>query len=195
VVSAEKGTHHGLIGGWSVKGRRLVGCVACPRLAFSPFIQPDATRRFMAGRRGEMPMGRLVVAAGSALALAFGAGAASAQQLVYTPRDPSFGGNPLNATQLMALANAQNQNQRSTASTSLTEGQQFAQQLQSRLLSSLADSVTNTIFGTNAQSQGSFNFAGESVTYVRGLSNTTLTLTDSTGAQTVITVPNNVTVQ
>ena len=119
--------------------------------------------------------------------------AASAQQLVYTPRDPSFGGNPFNSTQLLALANAQNQDQKSTSSTStaLTQGQLFAQQLQSRLLSSLADSVTNTIFGTNAQNQGTFSFAGETVSYVRDLNNITLTLTDPTGAQTVITVPNN----
>ena len=33
----------------------------------------------------------------------------AAQQLVYTPVNPAFGGNPFNSTQMLALANAQNQ--------------------------------------------------------------------------------------
>lgn len=134
------------------------------------------------------------MACSCALLMALACSTAQAQQLVYTPRDPSFGGNPFNSTQLLALANAQNQDQKSVSSTgnTQTEAQLFAQELQSRLLSSLADSVTNAIFGANPQNQGTFSFGGETVSYVRDLNNITLTLTDATGAVTTIVVPNNV---
>lgn len=42
-------------------------------------------------------------------ALAFAAGSASAGQLIYTPVNPSFGGNPLNGSFLMSVATQANQ--------------------------------------------------------------------------------------
>src|SRR3546814_11621565 len=36
------------------------------------------------------------------------AGTASAQDMVYTPINPSFGGNPFNSSHLIGIANAQN---------------------------------------------------------------------------------------
>lgn len=44
-----------------------------------------------------------------ATALCLVAGSANASQLIYTPVDPSFGGNPLNGTFLMGIANQEAQ--------------------------------------------------------------------------------------
>ncbi len=76
-----------------------------------------------------------------------GAAAVQATELVYTPVNPSFGGNPLNGTWL--LNNAQSQNdfddpdlkKRTTvAGTSALE--RFTSQLQSRLLGQLLDNIS-----------------------------------------------------
>lgn len=76
-----------------------------------------------------------------------GAAAVQATELVYTPVNPSFGGNPLNGTWLLNNAQAQNDfddpdlKKRSTvAGTSALE--RFTSQLQSRLLGQLLDNIS-----------------------------------------------------
>jgi len=117
------------------------------------------------------------------------AGTACAQQLVYTPINPAFGGNPFNATQLEADASAQNQYKLGGSTKNLTDAQLFAQQLQSELLAGLANQVAQAIFGPNAQPSGTFSFGGETVTFVRTLGEITVNITDAAGATTVITLP------
>jgi len=75
------------------------------------------------------------------------AAAVQATELVYTPVNPSFGGNPLNGTWLLNNAQAQNDyddpdlKSRSTvAGTSALE--RFTSQLQSRLLGQLLDNIS-----------------------------------------------------
>ncbi len=133
--------------------------------------------------------GAFIVGAAAALSLSL-AGAASAQQLVYTPINPAFGGNPFNSTQLEADAATQNQ-YRSNGATApqQTQAQLFASELQSQLLGDLANQVAQAIFGPNAQSSGTYSFGGETVTFVRELGEITVTITDATGAQTVIKLP------
>jgi len=95
----------------------------------------------------------------------------------------------------LAEANAQNQYKPSTSSTAgLTQGQIFAQQLQSRLLSALASQVTDAIFGPNPQDHGTITFGEQTIEFVRTADGVTLTITDGSGTQTVITVPTFVTV-
>ncbi|WP_085712080.1 MULTISPECIES: curli assembly protein CsgF [unclassified Pseudomonas] len=76
-----------------------------------------------------------------------GAATVQATELVYTPVNPSFGGNPLNGTWLLNNAQAQNDfddpdlKKRSTvAGTSALE--RFTSQLQSRLLGQLLDNIS-----------------------------------------------------
>jgi curli production assembly/transport component CsgF len=121
--------------------------------------------------------------------VAAGAGRAGAQQLVYTPINPEFGGNPFNSTQILADANAQNQFKNAGAPQNLTQAQLFAQELQSELLAGLANQVAQAIFGPNSQTSGAFSFGGETVTFVKSLGEITVTITDPTGAQTVIKLP------
>ncbi len=86
-------------------------------------------------------------------------GAAGAGTLTYTPTNPTFGGSPLNGTFLLNQAQSQNQFTPSAQSPgglgagTLSPGQLFAQQLQSQLLGSFANQITQAIFGPNAQNQ------------------------------------------
>lgn len=118
-----------------------------------------------------------------------------ASGLVYTPVNPSFGGNPFNSAHLFALANAQNQykdngGNRSSSTSRQSQAELFVRQLESRLLSSLAGQVTDAIFGENAQEQGEIVFGDQTISFVRGLEAVVIQISDaSTGDTTEIRVP------
>ena len=133
---------------------------------------------------------RLGVMAGVAIAACGFAGQASADDLVYTPNNPTFGGNPFNSSHLLGIANAQNdyRDPRSTANSS--QADIFARQLQSRLLSALSSQLVDAIFGENPQQSGTISFGGQTINFVRGLEDVTITIVnDATGEETVIIVP------
>ena len=115
----------------------------------------------------------------------------SAQELVYTPVNPSFGGNPFNSAHLLGVANAQDDTEAPTASSSSDpQADLFIRQLQSRLLSGLASEVANAIFGDNPQDYGRVVFGDQTVEFQRGLDSITLTIFDATtGTTTEIVVP------
>lgn len=119
---------------------------------------------------------------------------ACAGTLIYTPTNPSFGGNPLNGSTLLSTAQAQNQhlpssNSGSSGSTSLTQAQIFAQQLTSQLYASLANSITQAIFGSSSAQSGTYSFAGTTIQYVRnGDGTVTITINDGSTI-TSVTVP------
>ncbi|NOP35813.1 curli assembly protein CsgF, partial [Klebsiella pneumoniae] len=75
--------------------------------------------------------------------------AAQATELVYTPVNPAFGGNPLNGTWLLNNAQAQNDyddpdlKDRSSAFAGTTALERFSNQLESRMLSQLLDNISN----------------------------------------------------
>ena len=116
--------------------------------------------------------------------------------MVYTPINPSFGGNPFNSSHLLALANAQNLHQpKQEKPIPQTQADLFANQLQSQLLSALASQVTKSIFGDNPEQQGTISFGGQTIDFVRSLGEVTLTITAATGAVTVIKVPTFVAAQ
>lgn len=116
--------------------------------------------------------------------------AASAQQLVYTPINPSFGGNPFNSAHLLGIANSQNDFKDPKAATSGSQQDIFARQLQSRLLSALSGQIVDAVFGPNAQQSGTVDFGGQTIAWNRDLENVTLTITnDATGEVTTIVVP------
>lgn len=133
-------------------------------------------------------------------------GPALAQDLVYTPVNPSFGGNPLNSSHLLGLANAQRDATASDANDGTgvggggggtddgdTDVDLFIRQLQGRLLSALASQVTEAIFGENPQDSGTITFGGTTVSFERTADAITLTIVDELGTVTVISVPQLVT--
>lgn len=118
------------------------------------------------------------------------AGPVLASELVYTPINPSFGGNPFYSSHLLGIANAQNKYKDPAAVDSSDPAQQFLRTLQSRLLSSLATQVTDIIFGENAQNSGLIKFGDQEISFVRGLESVTLTITNTAeGSVTEIVVP------
>lgn len=125
----------------------------------------------------------------AAIVVAFSTPAA-AEDLVYTPVNPSFGGNPFNSSHLLGIANAQNKFKDPSSASRGTEADIFARQLQSRLLSALSSQIVEAIFGENPQQQGTIQFGGQTIEFVRGLEEVTLTITDdSTGEITTIVIP------
>lgn len=75
-----------------------------------------------------------------------------ATELVYTPVNPNFGGNPLNGPTLLNEAQAQNDfkdpSLKRTTTTGTTALERFSQQLQSSLLSQVLTNIRNGNTGT-----------------------------------------------
>ena len=124
------------------------------------------------------------------LALSHGA---QAQDMVYQPKNPAFGGgNPFNYSWLQASATAQNTIpepvQRATAQDPLA---QFAANLNQQVLSQLTNRLIASQFGTGAIRPGSYNVGGYQVQVTPGTTGVVVTVTDTgTGNQTTITIPN-----
>jgi curli production assembly/transport component CsgF len=142
------------------------------------------------------------VAGGAIIALTM-VGPISAGTLVYQPTNPSFGGNPNNGPNLLNLANAQNiplanQTKAQAAaaaagagggaggSAALTPGQIFAQQLQSQLLSSFANQITQAIFGANAQQSGNFSFGTTSINFNKVGGQIQIAINDGTSITNIV---------
>lgn len=115
---------------------------------------------------------------------------AVASDMVYTPNNPSFGGNPFNSAHLLGIANSINKYKDPNALNSQDPAQQFLRTLQSRLLSSLATQITDLIFGPNAQESGTIKFGDQIIEFFRGIDSVTLTITNlADGTTTEIVVP------
>lgn len=119
------------------------------------------------------------------------AGGVQASELVYTPINPTFGGNPLNASQLQAVASAQKPSApTTTTATQQSSSQQFLQMLQSQLYASLANAVSTAITGTNAQAAGTIKLNNMQVSWSTIDGQKQITMTDySTGQVTTIVLP------
>ncbi|MCW2318762.1 curli production assembly/transport component CsgF [Rhodoblastus acidophilus] len=117
-------------------------------------------------------------------------GAADAGSLLYTPVNPAFGGSPLNGSWLASQASAQNQFTKSSSSTSTTQTttQLFASQLKSQLYASLANKITQAMFGTNAQTSGTYTFSGTTVSFVTVNGEIQITINDGSSI-TTLSVP------
>ena len=153
---------------------------------------PDSVRDDWVGRvfRGDKMGLRVIRAVGAAALLCALGSAAFAQDLVYEPVNPSFGGNPFNSAHLLGIANAQNDFKDPKGTGSGSQADIFARQLQSRLLSALSSQIVDAIFGENPQESGTITFGGQTIQFVRGLESVTLTITDDeTGEVTTIVIP------
>lgn len=118
----------------------------------------------------------------------------AAQDITYEPVSPTFGGNPFNSNHVLGVANANNDFRDPRTSTNSQEDI-FARQLQSRLLSALSSQIVDAIFGENPQESGTISFGGQTINFFRSLDSVTIIIrNDSTGEETKIVVPLFVTV-
>lgn len=137
-----------------------------------------------------MKSGTIPAALWAGLILVAASQSASAQDIVYEPVNPSFGGNPFNSAHLLGIANAQNDFKDPKARESGSQADIFARQLQSRLLSALSSQIVDAIFGENPQEHGIIRFGGQTIEFTRGLEEVTLLITDdATGEVTTIVIP------
>lgn len=133
---------------------------------------------------------RMALAGGALIAFA----TAHATALIYTPVNPTFGGDPANGAVLMDAATAQNKHVNpsvSDSSSATSTLDQFNSELQQAILSRVATSVTSSIVGADGSlkpgtiNTGNFSIA---ITQVTG-GNLQVTTTDKiTGASTTFTV-------
>lgn len=131
-----------------------------------------------------------LVGAAAALSFVVTPGSAGAEEMKFEFTNPSFGGNPFNSSHLLAVANAQNDNERPSSATQQSQADQFVRLLQSRLLSALASQVSESILGENAQPTGRIVYGTQTVEWETLLDSIRLTITESdTGAVTVIEIP------
>ena len=73
-------------------------------------------------------------------------------------------------------ANAQNDYRDPSATSSSSQADIFARQLQSRLLSALSSQLVDAIFGENPQESGTISFGGQTIDFVRGLEEVTINI-------------------
>ncbi len=116
------------------------------------------------------------------------------QSLVYRPNNPSFGGNTFNYSWMLSSAQAQDKSKdpmaKLTSSTTQTNSvNNFAQTLQSQLLSQLSRNLFNNQFGEKGLKEGTFQFGDMQVIIANGADGINIQITDGKGGQTTITVP------
>ena len=130
----------------------------------------------------------------SAILLLFGAIISSnAQELVYKPINPSFGGETFNYTWMLNSAEAQNKFKEPDPTTANQSALQlFKNNLNNQLLSQVSNSVFQKQFGANGIVAGSYTFGSLSVNiYPSNLGLIVDILDTDTGEKTQVVIPNN----
>ena len=119
--------------------------------------------------------------------------AASAQDFVYTPQNPAFGGSPINYQWLLSSANTQNKFKGSSSfGFDRDPLADFQESLQRQVLSELTRNVIRDRFGdVDLSQQNSFSFGEFSIDIVPGPNGIDINIINiSTGESTTVTVPN-----
>lgn len=115
-----------------------------------------------------------------------------AQDLVYKPKNPAFGGDTFNYQWLASSAEAQNKfTAKEVETVQQTELEQFRDQLNSQLLGQISRSLFTQQFGTDAISEGSYTFGSLAVEIYPSSGGLTVDILDTkTGEQTQVIIPN-----
>ncbi len=120
---------------------------------------------------------------------------ASAQQLVYTPINPAFGGNPNNTAHLVNTATAQNKtvDPDATDRFSFSSGSDldnFTESLNSQILSQLSRSLVDLQFGEGEIEDGSYAAGNFQIDIANTLDGVVVTILDTNGGeQTQLIIP------
>jgi curli production assembly/transport component CsgF len=111
-----------------------------------------------------------------------------ADELVYKPVNPSFGGNPFNGSYL--LGNAAAQRGFNAPENKKPASEEFAEEIQRGLLSEISRNISDQILGENARDSGSFSVSGTNVTFHREGGQVVIDIQDQrTGGSTTIEMP------
>lgn len=125
----------------------------------------------------------------------FVAGKTYAQDLVYTPKNPAFGGNPYNYSWLLSSAQAQNDIKDPTSSLGFSSQTtdpmaDFASSLNRQILSELSRQIVAKQFGENGLKAGKYAMGDYQIDVSDTSSGLQVTIQDTkNGSQTSVTVP------
>lgn len=118
---------------------------------------------------------------------------AEAQDFVYTPKNPAFGGSPINYSWLLSSANAQNlyKGDRSFGFDRNPLGS-FQRSLQRQILRELTDNILQKRFGdVDLTKNGSYSFGNFNIEVVPGPDGINIIIQNlASSEQTTITIPN-----
>ncbi len=120
-------------------------------------------------------------------------GPMTAQQLVYRPVNPSFGGDTFNYQWLLSSANAQNsiEDPNEVAQPSAGSLEQFNESLNRQLLGQLSRSAFADQFGSGDIEPGTFTFGTLELEVIETLDGLVVNILDTnTAEQTQIIIPN-----
>jgi curli production assembly/transport component CsgF len=118
----------------------------------------------------------------------------NAQDLVYKPINPAFGGDTFNYQWLLSSAEAQNKFKEDTdlGLEQQTELERFKENLNNQLLNQVSNSLFQKQFGDKGITEGSYVFGSLSVDiYPSNLGLVVDILDTETGEQTQVIIPNN----
>ncbi len=124
----------------------------------------------------------------------FVAGKTYAQDFVYQPKNPAFGGNPYNYSWLLSSAQAQNDIKETSSSTynpySTDPLKDFSESLNRQILSQLSRQIVARQFGEDALSAGTYVLGDYQIEVGDQTDALNITITDNkTGSQTTVSVP------
>jgi len=116
---------------------------------------------------------------------------ASAQQFVYKPVNPAFGGDTFNYNWLLSSAESQNKfKEPEDEREELSELEQFTQDLNRQLLNQLSRQLFEDEFGDEEFEEGTFSFGSLFVEIAPGTGGLNIDILDTnTGEKTQIIVP------
>lgn len=116
-----------------------------------------------------------------------------ASQLVWRPINPSFGGNPYNASWLMSSAQAQNKLEDKAAVSPYLERdplEDFTNNLSRQILSRLSSQLIRNVFGEQDIEPGHYEIGGFIIDITENISSMGIEVLDpTTGDQTIIEIP------
>lgn len=116
----------------------------------------------------------------------------NAQDLVYKPKNPAFGGDTFNYQWLASSAESQNKFRDDFSSPKQqTELERFTANLNSQLLNQVSSSLFRQQFGTNGITVGTYTFGSLSVEVYPSSGGLTIDILDTkTGERTQVIIPN-----
>ena len=116
----------------------------------------------------------------------------NAQDLVYKPKNPAFGGDTFNYQWMASSAESQNKfTDKSNIRVEPTELERFTASLNSLLLSQISSSLFKQQFGNDGIKIGSYTFGSLSVEVYPSSGGLTVDILDTkTGGQTQVIIPN-----
>lgn len=120
-----------------------------------------------------------------------------AQDFVYTPVNPAFGGNTYNYSWLMNSADAQKKQSSSSNSATDLFGQSqsnlsdFTNNLNSQILNQLSSRILQDQFGNFSLQNGQYNIGNYQIDIKQGTQGIDINILDTqTGGQSSVTIPN-----